>query len=196
MLFAAAVKPGAVTSLTTSATLNTITLNWSAPTEGTPPFSYEYRFGGTLSIVAVASWVSVGSNTSYTRSGLGVGQTYYFEVRATNAGGIGPATAVTRSTTSGAPGGIGGATGSSTSTTLSISAGIPPQGVKPMTFRYRYRASGAATYSSWVSLGSYTGTASFTITGLTASTLYSVQWQWTNNYGTQTTNYSYTTAAS
>jgi hypothetical protein len=59
-----------------------LTLSWEASTYAA---SYEYCYA--LSIAACTSWTSAGTATSANISGLSTGETYYWQVRATNTSG-------------------------------------------------------------------------------------------------------------
>ena len=61
-----------------------VTLSWSASSDVD---AYEYCYD-TTNDNACSSWVSAGTNTSVTLSGLNPNTTYYWQVRARNAGGI------------------------------------------------------------------------------------------------------------
>ena len=79
--------PGAPTSLRASAVAGGVQLTWTAPSGTVTGYQYQQRTGSTWP----ASWSSAGSGTSLTVSGLNAGTTYFFRVRAQNAGGAGPA---------------------------------------------------------------------------------------------------------
>ena len=59
-----------------------LTISWAASTYAA---SYEYCYA--LSITACTSWISAGTSTSANISGLNNGETYYWQVRATNTSG-------------------------------------------------------------------------------------------------------------
>ena len=79
--------PGTPTSLGTGVTTATsINYGWSAPNTGGTVVSYEYRHvlrSGTFS----GPWITVGSDTDVTVTGLTANTNYKFQVRARNTGG-------------------------------------------------------------------------------------------------------------
>ena len=100
--------PGAPASLTLMPENNRISLDWSAPTNtgtlnsaATPVTGYEYRIAPTGESIDDAAWREVAGGadaTSVFGTGLDQGTTYAVEVRARNAGGVGPGTAKTATT--------------------------------------------------------------------------------------------------
>jgi hypothetical protein len=64
--------------------VNTVTLSWSASSDAD---TYEYCYD-TTNDNACATWHSAGTNTSITLSDLDPSATYYWQVRARNAGGV------------------------------------------------------------------------------------------------------------
>jgi len=64
--------------------VNTVTLSWSASSDAD---TYEYCYD-TTNDNACATWHSAGTNTSVTLSDLDPSATYYWQVRARNAGGV------------------------------------------------------------------------------------------------------------
>ena len=67
--------------------LTTLSANWSAFTDATSGVtSYEYSIGTTSGGTDIKDWTGVGASLSVTASGLVLhtGQTYYFNVRATD----------------------------------------------------------------------------------------------------------------
>ena len=70
---------------------NTITLAWTAPTEGAASYKLEYSLDGST------NWTQIGgaiSGTSYTHSTLDSNTEYYYRVSAVNATGTGTSTSV------------------------------------------------------------------------------------------------------
>ena len=96
-----AVPPGAPTNVVATPGNAQVTLSWSAPADGGAAISrYEYKqettSGGNL-----GRWTTTGgTGTTYTVTGLTNGTPYYFQVRAVNRVGDGPASVVASTTPS------------------------------------------------------------------------------------------------
>ena len=147
------------------------TLSWSASTGAA---SYEYCYD-TSNDSACSSWTSNGTSTSKTLSGLNVSTTYYWHVRAVNAGGTTYAdgsSAAYRSFTTvpNPPAAFGktspanGATDQPISLTLSWGASTGAA-----SYEYCYDTSNDNACSGWTGNGTST---SKTLSGLSTSTTY------------------------
>ena len=157
--------PGAVTSLAASATTDTGTvLTWAnaptatawAVTQRTPSGSGSYTASG-LSVAASATGATV--------SGLSPGQTYDFQVVASNTGGAGPAaTLVALLTQPGAVTSLAAGTVTATTVPLTwVNAG------SATAWRVQQSVHGAASWSN--AAGTFTATGG-SVTGLTSGTNY------------------------
>lgn len=98
--------PTAPQNLAATSTPNTITLNWSAPvSDGGSPISHYRLYRGTSSDRKLV--LATTSNFTYTDTGLTNGATYYYQIAAVNAVGIGPrsneASSTPQATTPSAP---------------------------------------------------------------------------------------------
>ncbi|MBT2484568.1 MULTISPECIES: fibronectin type III domain-containing protein [unclassified Microbacterium] len=87
--------PNAVTDLTGTSTIDSVTLNWTAPTGGTAPQSYVIRRGGQQVGTTDAA------TTAFTETGLTASTAYDYSVVAVGIGGLtsAPATAQVSTTT-------------------------------------------------------------------------------------------------
>lgn len=94
--------PGQVTGLAASApTINSITLNWSAPTTGGPATNYTVQFRtppGTGNFTPVST---PDAATTFQVTGLTASTSYDFQVSAVNAAGSGMPSAITTASTLG-----------------------------------------------------------------------------------------------
>jgi len=160
------------------------TLSWSASANAT---SYEYCIDTSNNFACDVSWVSVGNVTSAALSGLAPGTSYYWYVRAINAGGTTYAgangSAYWSFTTVALPGAFvhlnpaNGITGQSSSPTLSWSASAGAT-------NYEYcidTSHNSACNAGWVPVGNVT---SVGLNGLVAGTQYSWHVRATNAGGT------------
>jgi hypothetical protein len=178
-----------VTALTSSAiTYQTATIGWTAPTNGTSPAGYEYeiRTSGAAGSGATGL-VTSGSTTSPTVSanltGLTGGTTYSYYVRSNCGGGdFSSWSSATFSTTScSVPTAV--TSSAITTTTATVSWTAPATG-SLAGYEYEIRTSGAAGSGATglVITGTTTApTVSASLTGLTASSSYSVYFR-TNCY--------------
>lgn len=160
--------PSAVTGLTAgTATTTTVPLSWTAATDDVAVAGYEYSTNGT-------TYTSTGSTgTTYTVTGLTANTAYTIYVRAFDAAGNrGTAASVAKTTAASAD-------TTAPSALTGLAAGTPTATAIPLTWTastdnvavtgYEYSTNG----TTWVSTGS-TAT-SYTVTGLTASTAYTIQ---------------------
>ena len=155
------------------------TLNWSASSGAT---SYEYCYD-TTNDNACSAWTNNGANTSAGLSGLTNGATYYWQVRASNAGGItyaqGASAAFWSFSTGSAPVAFAksspadDATGQALTPTVSWGASSGAT-----SYEYCYDTTNDNACSGWTSVGANT---SVGLSGLTAGTTY--YWQARANNG-------------
>ena len=144
-----------------SATVSTLNVSWNASSGAT---SYWLYHNGTL--------VYYGSNTSYSDSGLTVGTSYTYTVKASNSAGSSALSAPVLGTTLGVPPTPTGLTvGSATVSSLSVSWTASTEATS-----YQLYRSSTQVYN-----GSNT---TYTDTGLTSSSTYSYTVQATNRAGT------------
>jgi hypothetical protein len=165
-----------------SAQPTSLTLGWGASSGAA---SYEYCYD-TTNDSACSAWTSAGTALSAGVSGLSTGTTYYWQVRAINAGGMtyadGSSTSFRRFTTSSPPGSFGksspanGATVVVTSPTLGWAASSGAS-----SYEYCYDTTNDNECSPWTGAGTST---SVTVSGLSAGTLYYWQVRATNAAGT------------
>ncbi len=147
------------------------TLTWGASSGAT---SYEYCYD-TTNDSACSTWTSNGASTSKALSGLSNGTTYYWHVRAVNAGGTTYADGASTTfwsfaTLPAAPAAFGktapanGATGQSTSPTLTWGASSGAT-----SYEYCYDTTNDNACSTWTSNGTATSKA---LSGLSNNTTY------------------------
>lgn len=136
--------PGTPTLVGTP-TQTTVSLAWTAPVAGTPPFTYQV-FGRRPS--GSGPFVTMGPatlNLTQTITGLTAGATYDFELNATNPAGAGPvssaltnvSTAVSAPVLPSAP--LNLTLGSATSSSLLATWSPPAAGTPPLSYVVQYR---------------------------------------------------------
>jgi hypothetical protein len=159
-IFSKLLPADAATSVAT-----TPVLSWGTSSNAT---SYEYCYATTF---GCTSWISVGASTTATFSGLSNEQTYYWQIRAVNAGGITLANAGTYwsfTTVVTPPGAFSktspanGATGVATTPTLSW-------GTSRGAASYDYCYATTTGCTSWISTGTATSAA---LSGLSNEQIY------------------------
>ncbi len=154
--------PSAPTSLTTSGISQTgITLAWTKATGAT---AYKVRKG-------TDSWTTLGDVATYNFTGLSAGTSYSLQVLASNAGGDSAAASIDASTLPAVPTGLTTSGITQTSITLNWTKSTGATG---------YQVNGGAL-TDWTTLGDV---ATYTFTGLTANTQYTVQVRAQNTGGT------------
>ncbi|MDD1755571.1 MAG: fibronectin type III domain-containing protein, partial [Methanomassiliicoccales archaeon] len=135
-----ATTPGSVEDLSASGGVGAVDLTWSAPASdgGDAILGYSIFRGqsaGSLSLVATAT------STSFQDGNLQPATTYYYEVRASNSIGLGPAVSASASTP-GVPSTPSNLDGSSTGSSISITWSAPSQDGGAPILSYRvYRGS-------------------------------------------------------
>jgi hypothetical protein len=185
--------PGAPTGL--SATANgdlQVGVSWTAPTwlGGSAILDYvvEYSSDGT-NFSTFADGTSTASTADVT--GLTLGTTYTFRVKATNSTGTGAASSTATAVAVTLPGTPSSLAGSASSSSATLTWTAPSDGGSAIT-GYEYSLDGGST---WTSTGS--SAASATISSLSASTAYTVELRAVNAVGESATpaSLSFTTSA-
>ncbi len=173
--------PGGVLNLTATAGNTEVDLNWSAPTTGGAPTSYQYRHKDTANL-AYIDWKEIpgsdGTTTSYTVTGLQNGLGYTFDARGVNRGGNGAGsfdfpTATPLPPLPAAPSNLT-ATAGNAKVTLEWDA--PTSGGDPDEYAYRYSEDGGSSWDLWKTMtGSDANTVSYEVTDLTNGTTYTFE---------------------
>jgi chitodextrinase len=170
-------------------TTTSIGLQWTAPTTGSTPFSYQVlsRLTGIGSFAVAAA-----STTALTQTitGLTPSTGYDFEVSASNIAGAGPVSAVLVNAST-AAGSIGNAPTPATAltvsalaaTTLTLSWTAPSAGTLPFTYQPQIALVGS---SSFANIGSGISAVTVNVTGLTPNTGYQFQVITSNSAGSST----------
>ena len=163
-----------------------LTLSWGTSTNAT---QYQYCYD-TTNDNACSSWVSTGTSTSASLSGLAFGTTYYWQVRALNSIGTtyanGASTAFWNFTTGSPPAAFyksspaNGATNQQPSLTLSWGTATGAS-----SYEYCYDTSNDGACSAWTSVGAST---SVGISGLAYGTTYYWHVRAINSFGTTYSN--------
>jgi hypothetical protein len=155
-------------------TSTSITLTWTNPTTGSPPFFYQvqYRIAGTNA--AFTNYGPLLENVTFeTINGLQPNTTYDFQVITTNTFGHSTSDTTTLSTISalsGAPtADLRLAVTAVSNNAISLSWTPPSGGTQPFTFQVRYRPNGALF---WTDSGSTISDTFATVSGLSAAALY------------------------
>ena len=164
--------PGAPTNLTASSSGSTVTLQWTAPSSGTPPAAYVIEAGSSSGAANLANLNTGTTATSYSASGVPAG-TYFVRVRAANASGAGgPSNEVTLVVSSspcsapGAPAGLTIVTNSAATVSLSWTAASG----SPTT--YIIEAGSTSGASNLASTDLRSTSTSFTTTGVANGTYF------------------------
>jgi hypothetical protein len=163
------VAPGVPTTIVVGAiTSSSIALSWTAPTVGTPPFSYlvQYRVTGTT------AWQigPLSSITSAVVGGLAARTAYDLTVTAQNSAGLATSVIVHGTTPAVPPGPATNLTATlvqATAVTLLWSA--PTVGTPPFSYVVQYRILGTIPWSTFT-VGA--GTIGVTVIGLLPATTY------------------------
>jgi fibronectin type 3 domain-containing protein len=184
--FGAPTPPSVPGGLQAAAGNAQVSLSWSAST-GTAPITYSVYRGtatGGESATPVASGLT---GTSYVDTGLANGTTYYYEVRATNAGGSSglsaeaSATPVAPVTAPGAPS-LSAASARGKGVTLTWTR--PANGGSPITSYTLYRGTSPGTELAYGSVVCSSATCTYTDTNTKKGTLYVYQVAAVNAAGT------------
>jgi mannan endo-1,4-beta-mannosidase len=169
------VAPNAATLLVAGTPSNTaIGLSWAVPTIGTLPLTYNVM----VSPHGLAQYTEATSTmaTSVDVTNLTPNTAYDFLVFATNSGGTGGNSNVATATTGGAvtvPGAPSGvAVTATTAVGFTLTWQLPTQGGVPTGYQVQYKLT---TDNAYTNFGTTTAALTQTITGLTASTAYSLQ---------------------
>jgi hypothetical protein len=176
-----------------TATTDTISLGWSAPSGTNKATSYKVRYRPST----ITSWTTkTSTSTSLKLTGLKSGTTYYYEIIAVNAVGDGPAAAGSVKTTTPpkAPSAPTNFTAKAATGKATLSWKAPAAGTAKITrYTIQSRQYDAKTkkWSAWRSAGTSTGT-TFTAGKLTNGTKYEFRVAATSSVGTG----SYTAAKS
>lgn len=157
--------PSNVTITRSSSTTTSITVTVSATGDTNAPIT-KYLVGYKLPSESVYTGVDIGTNTSTTISSLSTDTDYNFYVAATNAGGTTLSSIATYSTLLSSPtiSAVSASSITANSCVITATASISPS----RTLNYRFSKDGGSTWTSYQSSNSYTWT------GLTESTTYSM----------------------
>jgi fibronectin type 3 domain-containing protein len=181
---ASATVPGAPTLNSATGGTNTVTLSWSAPTNSGGAAISGYRIYRSTASGTETLLTTLGTQTSYTDTGLSAGITYYYQVTALNSVGEGSrsaeraATPTAAATTPGAPT-LNSATAGTNTVTLAWSAPTNSGGSAITGYRI-YRSSTSGTETLLISLGNQT---SYTDSGLSPGITYYYQVTALNSVG-------------
>lgn len=178
------VLPGPATGLTISSVgANSVTISWTAPTTGSPPFQYEIQqqlaVGGT-GFVVVGSLTNALSQQIF---GLKPATQYQFQVVTLNGTGNTPSSTALATTAALAPSAVTAVAlvGNPGPTTASLTWTAPSAGTAPFTYQvFQASPSGSGVFSP---VGPVVSTTSETITGLTSGLSYDFLVQASNGAG-------------
>jgi outer membrane protein assembly factor BamB len=185
--FAAAPSPpSAPAGVSATAGDGQVSLSWS-PSSGTAPITYSVYRGTASGNESPTPIVSGLTGTTYADTGLANGTTYYYEVKASNAGGSSgfsaeaSATPVAPPTVPGAPA-LTASSARGKGVVLSWSA--PPNGGSAITSYTLYRSTSAGAEVPYVSVRCSASTCTYTDTNTKHGTLYDYQVAAVNAVGT------------
>lgn len=179
---APATKPGAPTGV--KAALNgtvsgSLKVSWTAPANGGSPIT-----GYTVTSNTGKTWQSAGTGTTFTVTGLTVGTSYTFTVKATNAIGTSGASAASASAVApGAPGAVTalkGSTPSKGNVTVTWTAPAKTNGSAITKYEYRYKT--GSSFSAWKSVTKTTAS----LTGMKKGVAVTIEVRAVNAFGTGT----------
>lgn len=187
----ASVAPDAPTGLLTSGspTSNTVPLAWTAPVNGTPPFTYQVSL---RTPTGSGPFVTAGPTTtslSQTISGLASSTGFDFEVSATNAAGTGPQSSILLNvSTAVAPGtaptpATGLVVSALAATSLTLTWVAPSSGTLPFTYQPQQSINSGST---WTNIGAGISAVTVGVFGLSAATAYQFRIVTTNSAGSST----------
>lgn len=177
------VAPGPATGLAISnVTSTSLTLSWTAPVTGSPPFDYQVQQS-----VAGGPFVNVGSlivtNTTTNITGLTPGTAYQFQILSLNASSTtpsSPVSATTSATTPGAPTGLA-VVGNPGPSGVTLQWVAPSAGTGTLTYQvYGTTPSGSNNFEP---LGSPTTAVSISLSGLSSGATYDFYVNATNTAG-------------
>ena len=176
--------PGPPRNLRTTPGNGQVTLQWTAPSDngGAPITHYEYEQNGD------DNWHPTGGpQTSHTVSGLTIGESYTFRIRAVNSAGNGTNSALLTATVGGSPDDVPRETAPDAPRNLrstpgngqvTLSWNAPSDNGGAAITDYEYRIDGEG---EWISIGS--SNRMHTITGLTNGTVYVFRVRAVNRFG-------------
>lgn len=187
----ASVVPDAPTGLLTSGspTSNSVPLSWTAPVNGTPPFTYQVSLRTPTGSGAFAPAGPTTTSLSQTVSGLTSSAGYDFEVSATNAAGTGAqSTTLLNVSTAAAPGtaptpATSLVVSAITTTSLTLTWVAPTSGDLPFSYQPQQSINSGA---SWTDIGSPISPATLAVFGLTPRTFYQFRVVTSNAAGSST----------
>lgn len=197
----ASILPDAPTGLQTSGspTSNTVPLSWTAPVNGTAPFTYQISLRTPTGSGSFSTFGPTTTGLSQTVSGLASSTAYDFEVSATNAAGTGPQSSILLNvSTAGAPGtaptpALGLTVSALATTSLTLSWTPPSSGSVPFTYQPQQSTDNGAT---WVNIGSGISAVTLAVSGLSPRTTYQFRILTTNVSGSSTSSAVSTTTLS
>lgn len=187
----ASVIPDPPTGLQTSGspTASSVPLTWTAPANGTPPFTYQVSL---RTPTGSGSFITAGPTTtslSQSISGLIASTGYDFEVAAINAAGTGAQSAILLNVVTAAA----AVTVPTPATALTVSAlaatsltltwVAPSSGTLPFSYQPQQSINSGTT---WTNIGSGTTAVTLGVTGLTAASAYQFRIVTTNTAGSST----------
>jgi fibronectin type 3 domain-containing protein len=184
-----ATVPGAPMNLLASGATGAVNLSWLAPSNNGGSAVTGYKLYRGKSSGAETLYANLGTTTSYSDAAVTGGTTYYYEVSAVNAIGIGPKSAqasaapTVKATVPGAPRSLTARTATSKGVTLSWSAPAS-NGGSAITGYKLWRGTKSGTETSYGSVSCTTSTCTYTDSGTTTGTTYFYEVAAVNGVGT------------
>ena len=176
-------KPTAPQGVAATTNDGGIVLRWSTPADngGSEILRYEVRHAEGASVPGDQQWLSVGSGTSGTFSGLTNGALHTFEVRAVNAQGAGPAARL--QVTSGVPNAPQSLSATPGDGQMTLTWEAPASNGGSGLLRYELRHANGTTVpmnAAWTTVSLVT---THTVSGLTTGTLRTFELRAVNQWG-------------